>query len=164
MLYPLLDFLAYDIQGTFQVFHVRGTGDEHLLDSRLRLLCALPQDGRVDRYAPQVHQGKPFTLYFLYHDAQDACLFLLVLGQEDQPCAVLSFFRHRYALQQDKLMRNLYHDAGTVSGLVVGTFRPAVFHILQHFQCRVHQFVRLVAMNVYNHSHTASIVLVCSIV
>ena len=56
-------------------------------------------------------------------------------------------------------MWNLNHDAGTVARLVarLGT---AVFHVLQHFQCIVHQLVALAAVDVYDHSYAARIVLV----
>ena len=61
-------------------------------------------------------------------------------------------------------MRNLHHDAGTVTGLVVRAFRATVLHVLKHPQGRVYQLVRLVSMNVDNHPHSTGIVLVQRII
>ena len=57
-------------------------------------------------------------------------------------------------------MGYLEQYAGTVAGLVVSTFRPSVLHVFEHLQGSVHQFVALVAVNVDNHAHTTSVVLI----
>ena len=60
-------------------------------------------------------------------------------------------------------MRNLYHDTGSVASLVA-RLSSAMFHVFQHLQCIVHQIVTLSAVDVYNHSHAASIVLIVALV
>ena len=164
VVYALLYLLADDVERAFQVLRVSGTGNEHLLDVRLRLAGALPQDVRVDWHGAEVHQRESFALHLFYNDAQDVFLLLGVFGQEDEPRAVFALFGYRDALQQNEFMRYLYHDAGSVAGLVVGPFGSAVLHVLQHSQGRVHQFVRFASVQVYNHAHAAGVVFVGCIV
>ena len=60
-------------------------------------------------------------------------------------------------------MRNLYHDTGSVASLVA-SLSSAMFHVFQHLQCIVYQIVTLSAVDVYYHSHAASIVLVVALI
>ena len=105
-----------------------------------------------------------FPFYFFNDDAQDMFLFLRIFGQENESCTIFTFFRYRDALQQDEFVWNLYHDTCTVARLVVGAFSSAVFHVFQHPQGRIHQFVRLASVQVHNHSHAAGIVLVRGVI
>ena len=107
-----------------------------------------------------MHKRQAFTFDFLNHDTENPCLLLFVLREEHQSRTVFPFFRNRNALQQNEFMRNLHHDAGTVTGLVVGTLRSTVLHVFQNLQGRIDQLVRLVAVNIYNHPHSAGIMLV----
>ena len=91
-------------------------------------------------------------------------LFLRIFGQEDETGTILAFLGYRDALQQDEFVGYLYHDAGAVAGLVVGSFRSTVLHVFKHPQGRIHQFVRFAAVQVDNHSHTAGIVLVRGVI
>ena len=93
------------------------------------------------RHIAQVHQRQSFFLYFFNDDAQDSCPVFLIFRKKKQSCSVFPFFGNGDALQQDELVRYLQHDAGAVSGLVVGAFRSAMTHILQYFQCGFNQFV-----------------------
>ena len=110
-----------------------------------------------------MHQLQSFALYLLYHHRENFLLSLFIFGQEDKTCAIPALFGHRDALQQDKFMRNLQHDACSVACLVtrLGT---TMFHVLQHFQCVVNKFVALASVNVYHHAHAAGIVLVCFLI
>ena len=56
-------------------------------------------------------------------------------------------------------MRNLHHDARTITCLVA-CFGSSVLHVLQHLQCVVHQLMALATMNVDHHAHTTSVMLV----
>ena len=137
--------------------------NENLLDVRLHLTGCCTQHLRVGRHSTQVHQLQSLALNLLYHHRQNILLRLLVFRQKYQTRTVLSFLRHRDALQQNKLVRNLNHDTGTVARLVA-RLSAAVFHVLQHLQCIVYQFVTLSAVDVHYHSHAASIMLVIALV
>ena len=60
-------------------------------------------------------------------------------------------------------MRNLYHDTGTVTGLVA-SLSSAMFHVFQHLQCIVYQIVTFSAVYVNHHTHAASIMLIVTLV
>ena len=154
------NLLADEVERAVQVLHVRGPGDEDLLDVRFGLRRALPQDGGIDGDGAQVHQGEALAFNLFNHDAQNGRLLVLVLGQEDQAGAVFALLGHGYALQEDELMGNLEQDARPVAGLVVGSFGTAVLHVFQHPEGGIHQFVRLVAVNVDYHAHATGIVFV----
>ena len=164
MAYSVFYSFPYYIKAAVGCFAVCETGDEDLLDVGFVGKCGFTQYLRTGRNIAQVHQRQPFFLYFFNDDAQDGCPVFFIFRKKKQSRSILPFFRNRDALQQDELVRYLQHDACTVSGLVVGTFRSAVTHILQNFQCGFNQFVGFTAMNVYQHPHTASIVLVGGIV
>ena len=103
---------------------------------------------------------QPDTLYLLNHNRENLLLRLLVLGQEHQTGAVFAFLRNGNTLEQDKLMRDLQHDAGTIARLVVCPFSATMAHVLKHFQCVVYQFVAFVAVNVDHHTNTTGIMFV----
>ena len=107
-----------------------------------------------------MHEREALTLYFFYHNRENLLLLGLILGQEDESCAVFSFFGHRYTLQENELMRYLQQNAGSVSCLIVGALSSAVAHVLKYFQCIVNQLVAFVAVNVHHHSDAASIMFV----
>ena len=111
-----------------------------------------------------MHQVEPLALYLLNHDAQYLLLPDRILGQEHQSRAVVSLLGHGYSLQEDKFMRYLQHDAGTVAGFSVCALSPSVPHVLQHLQRTVHQFVALVSPDVHHHTHTTSVMLVFGVV
>ena len=111
-----------------------------------------------------MHQRESLALYLLYHDAEDGLLCLLRLGEEYQTRAILPLLGDRDALQQDKLVRNLEHDARSIARLVVSALGSAVAHILKHLQGIVHQFMALVAMYVDNHTHATGVVLIIRLV
>ena len=87
-----------------------------------------------------------------------------VVGQEDQPRAVMAFLRDGHTLKQDELVRNLDHDSGTVAGFPVRPFGAAVAHILQDGQGVGHKFVRLVAPDIHHHTYAAGIVFECRVI
>ena len=105
-----------------------------------------PKPIGIGRHRAQVHQLKSFPLDLLNHDTQYLSLRLLFLGQKHQPRSILSFFGHRNALKQNKLMRNLDHNAGSIA--VLSHFCPTMAHVLKHMQCIVHQFMTLASMDV----------------
>ena len=110
-----------------------------------------------------MHQLQTLALDLLDHHTQDLLLCLLVLRQEYQSCAVLSFFGHRDTLQQNKLMWNLHHDTGTVASLIPG-FRATVLHVFQNLQRIVHQLMAFTTMYVHHHTHTACVVFILSLI
>ena len=155
-----LDALAYDVQGAVEGGSVRRPRYEHLPDVGLRGERVLAEHRRVDGHAAEVHQSESLALNLLYHYAEHARLKVRVLGKEHQTRAVLALLRHGNALQENELVGYLKHDAGTVAGLVVSTLGTPVLHVLEHLESRVHQFVRLVAVYVHYHTHSARIVFV----
>ena len=59
-------------------------------------------------------------------------------------------------------MRYLDHDARSVAIFAdLGTTMP---HVLQYMQCLINQFMALVAVYVYNHTHTTSIMLIVCLI
>ena len=91
-------------------------------------------------------------------------LAVAVLRKEYQARSVLALLGHRNALQQDEFVWYLQQDACTVARLAVGTLCTAVAQVLQHFQCVVDEIVALVAVDVHDHAHTTSVVLVGGII
>ena len=160
MVHPFLYFLSDDIQCPAKVlqFVVAYAGDEHLSDGWLCAQGCIAQTFAVCRHVAQMHQLKALALDFLYHHAEDFLLCMFVLGQEHQSCSVFSLLRHRNALKQDELMRNLNHDACSVA--VLPDFCSPVSHVLEHTKCVVHELVALVAVDVHDHTYAAGVVLV----
>ena len=110
-----------------------------------------------------MHQCESLALNLLDHYREDVLLCFLVFWQEYQSRSILTFLGHGDTLQQDKLVRNLYHDTGSVASLVA-SLSSAMFHVFQHLQCIVYQIVTLSAVDVYYHSHAASIVLIVALI
>ena len=107
-----------------------------------------------------MHQGQSILFNLFDNDAQDDSLVFSVFGKEKQAGAVFPFFGNRNALQQNEFMRYLQHDAGAVSGFIVGTFRSTMAHVFQYFQCRFYQFVRFPSLDIDQHAHSAGIVFI----
>ena len=61
-------------------------------------------------------------------------------------------------------MRDLQHDAGTVSCFTIGSLCTSVAHVLQHFERVIYQFVAFVSVDVDHHAHAASVVLILGII
>ena len=161
-----LNALADEIEHSLENIEtvVRNPSDEHLPDGWFDIEGGLSQTFRTGGHGAQVHQRESFALYFFYHHLQHAAHGSLVFGQEHESRAVFSFLGHGNALQQNKFVGYLEHDARAVARLVVSTFSAAVAHVLQHGQGVLHQFMTFVAVDVQHHAHAASIVLVCGIV
>ena len=87
----------------------------------------------------------------------------VALWKEEDARAVSSFLRHWNALKENEFMRNLKQYACSITSLVA-CLSTAMLHILQHFESVIHQFMALVAMNVYNHSNATCIVFVLRVV
>ena len=111
-----------------------------------------------------MHQCHAFPFDFLSNDAQEVFLFLWLLGQKHHSGAVFSLFGYRDALQQDKFVRYLNHDAGSVAGLAVGAFGSPVLHVFQHLQGIVYQSVCFCTVQVDYHADTAGVMFVGRIV
>ena len=79
-------------------------------------------------------QRKALTLYLLNHYRQNLLLPLFVLWQEYKSGAVLAFLRHRNALKQYELMRNLQQYAGAVASLTVCSLCTAMAEVLKNLQ------------------------------
>ena len=107
-----------------------------------------------------MEQGQPFAFHLLFEYPHGRRLPFLFFWKKHQPRAVFALFGHGYALQKDKLVRNLEQNACTVASLVVGTLGAAVLHVLKNRKRRIDQLMRLVPVNVHNHPHAASVVLV----
>ena len=63
-------------------------------------------------------------------------------------------------MEENKFVGDLQHDARAVAGLAVCTFGTAVFHIFQHLERAVYEFVAFVAMDIDNHAHAARVVFI----
>ena len=164
MAYASFNLLADNVKCTFKVLNVGNSGYEQLLNVGLRLQCIFAQTAGVGGHISQMHQGEACALYFLDYHTKNCRLLFLVFRKEHQSCAVFPFLRYRDALQQNKLVGNLKHDAGTVAGLVVGSFSSAVAHVFKHLQRRINQLVRFVSVDVNHHANTTGIVFVRCIV
>ena len=110
-----------------------------------------------------MHQLQALALNLLDHHAQYLLLGLLVFGKENQTCTILTLFWHRNALQQNKLVGNLHHDTSTITSLVA-CLSATVFHVLKHLQCIVNQVMTLSAVDIYHHTHAASIMLIVRLI
>ena len=111
-----------------------------------------------------MHQLQSLALYFLNHYAEDVLLPLLIFRKKNKSSAVFSLLRHRYSLQQNKLVGYLQHDTRAIAGLVVCTLCTAVAHILEHFQRIVDQIMAFVAVDVNHHTYATGIVFVGCII
>ncbi len=164
--HTVLNLFAYDVQGALKsrdlvVGHAR---DEHLLDVRLCGESGFAEASRVGGHRAQVSEAQSFALDFFNHDRQDQLLAGTVLGKEDKARAVLTLLGNRDALQQDELVWYLQQDARTIARLAVGTLGATMAQVLQHFQCVVDEIVALVAVDVHDHAHATSVVLVGGII
>ena len=145
------------------------TTDEYLADHRL-----LGLDGRghrhvvIDRHITPAKQNLTFvldrTLDFLYAGMARSCF----LRQEDHADAVLAIRRqfdalpgHLFAIE---LVRNLDQDAGTVTLQRVGANGAAVIQILQDQQTLLDDAMILLAFDMGDKTHAASVVLVGRVV
>ena len=86
------------------------------------------------------------------------------LWQEHQAGAILALLGHRYALKQDELVWYLQQDASAVACLAVGALCTTVAQVLENLQRVVDEIMALVAVDVHDHAHTTSVVLVGSII
>ena len=161
-LYLLPDEIEHALKHRHLV--VGDTGDEHLLDGRLRFSGGLAEAVGISGDGAQVHQLQALALNLLNHDGQDLLLAFLVFWQEDEASAVFSLFRYRYALEKDKLMGDLQQYAGTVAGLAVSALGSTMPQVLKNLQSVVYKLVALSAMDVNYHSYATSVMLVGTVV
>ena len=160
MLDASLYAFSYDVQFAVDVCGISHTGYEHLLYVRLGSKGVLAQYRRIDGHVAEMHQVETLTLNLLYHYAEHASLLLLVLWKEHQTRTVFALLRYRNALQEDELVWYLKHYSGSVAGLVIGALGSTMLHVFEHFESRIHQFVRFVAVDVHNHAHSTCIMFV----
>ena len=113
-----------------QIF-VRYARYENLLDVWLNLTSGSSQYLGTSGYRSQMHQLQALTLNLLNHHRQDFLLRLFLFRQEHQSRAIFPLLGHGDTLQQDELMGNLQHDAGTVARLVT-RLSTTVLHVLQN--------------------------------
>ena len=57
-----------NIKGTFQVFHISHSGDEHLFDIRFGGSCVFAQAIGISGHIAQMHQCQSFPFYFFNHN------------------------------------------------------------------------------------------------
>ena len=109
-----------------------------------------------------MHQVQALTFYLLDHYPENGLLPSLVFRQKHKTGAILPLLGNGDALQQDKLMRYLKQYARTVASLLTACahLRSTMAHVLKHAQRTVYQPVTLVAVNVHDHAHTTSVVLI----
>ena len=159
---PSFDMLAYAVELALELrlFDEFVGGDEYLHYIRFGLGSLLSEAGGIDRDVSDIRQGTalPFNLglHALYYGLAASLLF----GKEYEAGAVAALLRHGYALKEYEFVRNLKHNAGSVPGLSVGTFRAAVHHILKYLEGIFDKFVGLVAADVHHHTDTAGIVFI----
>ena len=136
---------------------------KNLLDVGFHLAGSHTQHLGIGGHRAQVHQLQPLALNLLDHHAQNLLLGLIILWQKNQTSAILTFLGHRDTLQQNKLMGYLYHDTRTITGFVA-CLGATVFHVLKHLQCIVNQVMTFSAVDIYHHTHAASIMLVAALI
>ena len=94
--------------------------------------------------------------YFFYR--------LVIVREKYHTGTIASAFGNCNALKKNEFVGNLYHNSGTVAGFIVCSFCTTMLQVFEHFQCVVDNSVRFFAVDVDNHTNTASIVLVSGIV
>ena len=161
----IFDAFAHLVEHAFEHGHIfiAHAGDEELLYVGLHLACAHARHIVGGGHCAQVHQCEPFALHFFDDDGEYLALACGIFRQKHYAGAVFAFLGHRNALQENKLVRNLQQDAGSVAGLVAGLC-SAVLHVLEHSQRIVDQSMALVAIDVYHHAHATCVVLVTFII
>ena len=164
MAYAAFNLLPDDIERPRECLHlvVTHTRDKHLLDGGLRTQSGLTQTLGIGRHVSEVHQLQTLALDFFNHHAQNLLLRLLVLRQEHQARSILSLLRNGDALQQNKLVRNLDHDASAVT--ILAHLSTAMPHVLQHPQRVVNKFVTLIAVDIHYHTHATCIMLIVTLI
>ena len=162
MIYLILYLLTDYVEFSLKVWSILigDAGDKHLLDVWLTFKCHLTQACWICRHITKLHQSQTLRLNNINHYLKDLVLLCLVFWQEDKSCTILTLFWNWDTLQQNKLVWYLYHNAGTITTLSVCTFSTTMHHVLQDFKSGIHKFMTLVAMYVYHHTDTTSIMLI----
>ncbi len=120
----------------------------------------MPEHRGIHRHVAGVHQEKTLSLYLAVDYSLKSLTVSVILGQEHHPDAIPPLLRHRYAVKQYVFMRNLHHDARTVTRLVVGALRASVCHVLQHLQPLVYYGMMLAAIDLYHKPDATAVMLV----
>ena len=137
---------------------------EQLVDAWFGACCIVAQHTAVHRHMAHMHQAQTFVGECAPNDVHKGAGIGIVARQKHHAHAVTPFFGHGNAVQQNKFVGNLYHDAGAVARFGVGTFGTAVRHVFEHCQGFIDNIVRFDAVDVHNQTNAASIVFVCGIV
>ena len=101
---------------------------------------------------------QPLAFCLFGHDGLYLALCLRLAWHEHKSGAIPATLGYRYALQQDKLVWNLQHDAGTIA--ILAYFGSTVAHVFQHPQCVVNNLVTSVSVQIHNHANATRIVLI----
>ena len=89
-------------------------------------------------------------------------MFFLIFGQEHQAGAILTFLRDRNTLQKDELMWYLDHDACTIA--ILAHLGTPMAHVLKHTQGVVDQLMAFASVDVHDHSHATSVMLILTLI
>ena len=156
--------LAHLIKKSLQTIGLGCTGNEYLNSARLGSTCGFAQDIAVNGYFTNVGKYKSHLGRLLTDNVQILVTKGLVLGQEYESCSVTKALRHRDTLQENKLVRYLECDSGSVARLVVGSLSTTVLHVLKQCKSAVNKLVCLSPLKVDHHTYTAGIMLILRVV
>ena len=107
-----------------------------------------------------MHYTEIVSLHALGYDFGKTGIVPGVLGQEHHTHPVTSLLRHGNAVEQYEFMRNLHHDASSVTSLEITSLCATVGHVLQHRKTFLDNVMVLAAVNVHHKSDPACIVFV----
>lgn len=108
--------------------------------------------------------GEPRGGPFAFDNVEYCLLYVLIFREKHKAGTVAALFGHCDSLQQNKLVRYLYHYAGSVAGLGVGAFGTSVDHVLKHLQSFFNKLMRFYALDIDEQSYAAGVVLVAAVI
>ena len=158
--YPLFNFLAGEVKLVLEYAVVVAAHYEQLTDFRFGCGRHFPQNFTAHGYCAAVHYGKALIVKAFIYDFGEFGIVFRGFGQKYHSHPVASFLRHRDAVEQYEFVGYLHEDSGTVSGLVVSSFSPAMGHILQHAQRFEDNVVIFASVDIDHQANSAGIVFI----
>ena len=130
-----LDAFAQYVELGFQRVVGGLVGNEDLYDVGFGIAGHAAELVGVDGYIARGQERQSHGYCLTFDEVENHLAgFFVPFRQENQAGAISAFLRHGDTLEQDELVGNLYHDAGTVAGLGVGAFGTAVHHVFEHLE------------------------------
>ena len=154
----LADDVELALKGQRVVALHLATADEDLTLKRLAQLGSVAQGRVASRHVPPAEQALPL----FFDDAGEALFADLALGgirrQKQHAHSVLTRRGQRKVADgTKKLVGQLHQHTGTIARVGLATAGTSVLEMLQDLQGLTHQFVRLVALDVYDKADPAGV-------